>query len=312
MPSLIGHERVLSFFAQAKASEQLAHAYLFIGPDGVGKTTVIETLIREWIGPKGFEHPDVLVLRRLEDEKTGKTKTGISVEQIREARAWMSLSPLVAPRKIVFIEDAARLTTEASNALLKTLEEPPATSMLILRAQDPREVPATIASRCQWIRFAPVPTDQIAHALKQIGADAQQAAELAAESRGCPGKALSLWKDSEAQAEQAVALAQFEQLLSAETFGRLVATGSLLGKEETDRRDRAEALLTQWELWVRDALLASVGAEDLASRASATRWTAQQPTTHWLSALSSLRESRSALASNVNPLAALDLAALAL
>src|SRR3989338_393110 len=104
------------------AGETLPHALLFVGPKGAGKTSVAHQLGKALLG--SLTHPDFLTLERLVDEKTGKRKSQISVEQIRELNARLGLSSLGGGWKVVFIEEATALSMGAVNALLKTLEEP--------------------------------------------------------------------------------------------------------------------------------------------------------------------------------------------
>ena len=173
---LIGHDRIQTVFSRMLARETLPHALLFVGPEGVGKTTVAHQLVKTLLG--SLAHPDFQTLERLVDEKTGKRKSQISVEQIRELNARLGLSSLGGGWKVVFIQEAAALSTGAVNALLKTLEEPKGKVLFLLRAGSTDGLPATIVSRCQTMRFSIVSGREIVEGLTKMGfsrADAQAA-----------------------------------------------------------------------------------------------------------------------------------------
>ncbi|NBS41648.1 AAA family ATPase, partial [bacterium] len=152
LDGIIGHERIVERLKRQAEQGRLAHAYLFIGQEGVGKTAVAMGLIGSG--------SDFQQVSRREDEKTGKLKVTISVDQIRELRDRLSLTSFSGETKAAFIEEADRLSDGAANALLKTLEEPRGDTVIILRAETLESVSQTIASRCQVLRFCPVPSER--------------------------------------------------------------------------------------------------------------------------------------------------------
>ena len=156
---IIGHELITSWFDRLCSVGSLAHAYLFVGPEHVGRTTVALKIIRSLLSDTAGTietNPDIQIIECLVNEKTGKTRSLISVEQIRALRIRMSSSAFGDSWRIVWIEEADRLSISASNALLKILEEPGTRTLFLLRAPHTESVVATIASRCQVIRFASV------------------------------------------------------------------------------------------------------------------------------------------------------------
>lgn len=303
--AIIGHETVCGVLTRALAAGRLAHAYLFVGPIGCGRRTVAEALAKTWLGTEGNldSHPDFMRLARGEDEKTGKEKTGIVVAQVRELVERFGLSSF-SGRKLVLIEEADRLIGGAANALLKTLEEPRGDAMLILRAERLDAVPATLVSRCQVIRFTPVPRVQLAVALEVRGLDAPEAARLAARSFGCPGRALRLMRDGEARAEDDVGFDGFMACFRADLPSRLKAAAALLPRDETDKAAVLERTLDAWEHGLRDLLLTSAGCTNLVSREGPDRlaW----PPGRICAALRALSEARRDAARNVQPLLALE------
>src|SRR3989344_3608250 len=206
---IIGHEAAISCLGRMLEDGTLAHAYLFVGQPRVGKRAVALALLNALFSVPGHigSHPDIVMIRRETDEKTGKEKTAVSVEQVRDACERLSMTSLSGGRKALFIEEADRLNAAAGNALLKTLEEPRGDAIIILRANSVDAVPATIASRCQIVRFHPVPPATIAEAFVKRGVDREEAASLAQASFGAPGAALSLLTDGEYRAQEETAAA---------------------------------------------------------------------------------------------------------
>jgi DNA polymerase III delta prime subunit len=159
-----GHQNQIKLLEKALAKGKLAHAYVFAGPEGVGKKLVAKSLAKEMlsenapslalraISPRGGEksesyfHPDFLEVA---------SENGIKIEQIRELAYKLSLKPYQAKYKVALIDNADQMTIEAANALLKVLEEPKAYNFIFLITSNANRLPKTILSRCQKINFAP-------------------------------------------------------------------------------------------------------------------------------------------------------------
>jgi DNA polymerase III subunit delta' len=198
-----GQERVVSTLKRAISSSRLAHCYLFEGPSGTGRRTTALALIQSVFCANSADgsgcgncatcrkletgnHPDLHILQPLPD------KRDISIEQIRELQQVLSLRPYEAPRKACLIEPAERLSIGASNAMLKTLEEPPGNALMILIASQADQLLSTIRSRCQQLRFAKLSEDEIKLLLINQGMDAAQAATVAPLAEGSMEKALQI------------------------------------------------------------------------------------------------------------------------
>jgi len=138
-------------FKKAIKTNQLAHGYLFWGPDNVGKKDTAFWLA-DFLKTSPF---DILYI------VTEEGKKDISIEQIRRARKHLSLSSYNSPYKFAIIDKAETMNLNASNALLKTLEEPSGNTILILISSKPDFLPKTIVSRLQEIRFKGIPLDKI-------------------------------------------------------------------------------------------------------------------------------------------------------
>jgi DNA polymerase III subunit delta' len=258
---LFGHSRIQEVLSRMIDGGRLPHAFVFVGPSGVGKTTVALHLVKQLLGSTA--HPDYLTLERLVDEKTDKRKSQISVEQVRELNARLSLSSISGGWKIIFLEDASALSMGAVNALLKTLEEPKGKTLFILRAGSVDELPATIVSRCQTLRFGIVPKTEIIDGLLKMGFAREDANTAAAQSLGRPGRAIRFLKESSYQAGLTTGLNQAVAFFSASLPERLRQVMELIPKSETEKDEALESLVDHWELVCRDVLLRQLGIENL-------------------------------------------------
>ena len=135
-------------------------------------------------------HPDVRVIGP-------EGRAALGVDQARQAIAGASLRPVEGELKVFIFDDASMMTEAAANALLKTLEEPPARTVFIIVADSEDDLPATVASRCRIIRFGRVPEVELASALVDRGVEADQAAMTARIAGGSPGLALDLVSNEE-------------------------------------------------------------------------------------------------------------------
>ncbi|HWB61438.1 MAG TPA: AAA family ATPase, partial [Chthoniobacteraceae bacterium] len=143
-------EVALNFLRRANEQQRLAHAYLICGPQGSGKRALaadLAALVTDSAGVRkvngtALDHPDVHVA-----EPESKSRR-IVIEQVRELERELQMRSLLGGKKVGIIFDADRLKTEAANAFLKTLEEPPNNSLLLLTTAQPEALPDTILSRC--------------------------------------------------------------------------------------------------------------------------------------------------------------------
>jgi DNA polymerase-3 subunit delta' len=177
----------------------MSHAYIFVGPAGVGKMTTALAFARAIIletDPQGEAyiqekvHPDFMLIEKLE------SKTLIGIEQInREMEPWLALKPYRASRRVVIIKDAQLLSIPAANALLKTLEDPPGHAVIIL-VSDELNLLETIISRCQMIRFFPLSEVNISEFLLGRGVEPDRVSNLARLGQGSIALALLLAEEA--------------------------------------------------------------------------------------------------------------------
>jgi DNA polymerase-3 subunit gamma/tau len=169
---IIGQDHVTTTLRNAIRAGRIAHAYLFAGPRGVGKTTAARILAKAVNCEKGpTEHPcnqcssclEITASRSMDvSEIDGASNRGI--DEIRDLRESVQYSPAQGRRRVYIIDEVHMLTKEAFNALLKTLEEPPAHAMFIFATTEAGKVPMTILSRCQRFDFRRIATaDMVAH-----------------------------------------------------------------------------------------------------------------------------------------------------
>lgn len=195
---VIGHQSVVELLRSELPRP--AQAYLFVGPQSVGKETVALRFAAGLLGGLSDErarrlammraHPD---LRMLEPEGA----TSIGVDQAREVVSRASMSPVEAPRTVFLFPDAGSMTDQAANALLKTLEEPSAQVVFLLVAESEDDFPPTVASRCRSVHMGRVPLAEIVAGLMSRGLSEDEAGGVAVVSGGRPGLALALMSQPE-------------------------------------------------------------------------------------------------------------------
>lgn len=261
---IIGHEKILEFLRGSIAGGRLGHGYLFCGPAGVGKLCVAKWFAMELLGVKdeaGLQsHPDVFFVARESDEKSGKLKKNISVEQVRNAIYRLTLSSFFDSWKIAVIDEAETLSPEAANSLLKTLEEPKNKVLIILISSSRESLPATVSSRLQVINFRPVPEAKILIGLLDRGLPRAHAEEIAKIAGGSPGRALQFLADAEAIGQYKEKAEWMLKILrgNISTRFKLIEEGVAdFSKEEAVRE--ALGVLDIWTGVTRDLLLAALG-----------------------------------------------------
>jgi len=198
-----GHKRQKETLAKAIISGNVSHAFIFEGASGLGKKTLALYLFemincrekkeekpcghcRECLGIRKGNHPDLILV------DPGRKE--IQINQIRDIIYKTSLSPYSAPYKWIIINDAHLMNREASNSLLKVLEEPKGNAIFFLISEYPEMLPETVRSRTQRIKFFPLKEKKIVSLLEKIGCPAENAHKIASFSFGRPGVALNFFK----------------------------------------------------------------------------------------------------------------------
>lgn len=190
---IIGHEQQILQMQSAMEQDRIPHAFLFRGPDGIGKKTIALTFAKALNCLKGApnacdscascrkadhgNHLDIILL-----EPEGQF---IKVQAIREFQERLKFRSWEGRKRVCIIDEADRMNEVAANALLKTLEEPPPDNVIILVTSRPHQLPPTILSRCQQLRFSPLPEERVAEYLQTaLAEEAESARQLAASAGG--------------------------------------------------------------------------------------------------------------------------------
>lgn len=262
MPMIIGHNKITNLLNRSITRGIISHAYLFSGPEHVGKFTVALDFAERLAGGKAEVNPDLIIIKPEADpastrgdrsstrggEKKGIIKkTDIKIEQVRDLRHQLSLMAASGKYKVAIIDDADRLNKAAQNALLKTLEEPSDKIVLILVSRDDKKMLPTILSRCQRVKFGPVSRKELE---KNIPAGEKNKEAVIFWSLGRPGLMLNLVRDSREMDFRENAVAELKILLN-KSLAEKLAIAETLGK---DAREAARKL-NLWAVILRENLL---------------------------------------------------------
>lgn len=282
LSDIAGQDAAIAVLRNALARDRLAHAYLFIGPAGVGKKQTALALAhvvqcqesrgdgcgacRNCVQVAAGTHPDLRVIR----PEAGKQS--IAIDQVRDLQRVLYLRPVQGKKKIAILEEAHLLTPQAQSALLKMVEEPPGDALLVLLTLNSATFSRPLLSRCQQVRFSPLSTLVIEEILVRTQEkDPATAHILALYSRGSIGRALTL--DPEVFTEERHYVEEELQKLDQASFGDLSRFAEWLvadrvrksarNAEATNERangsDRLAIVLSWYEEVWRYALLGGEG-----------------------------------------------------
>lgn len=278
MWDIIGNEQATAALERAVRQGKLSHAYLLVGPAGIGKMGLALKLAQA-VSCVGDEppcgacgqcdrvarglHPDVQVVRVPDGRgPEGKTWTVVPIERVREVVRDSSLKPFEGKFRVYIFDGIEGVSEEGANTLLKTLEEPPDQVLFILLAAEPGRLLPTIISRCQRIELRPVPWPELASELqRRHGLTAEKATELARVSGGRPGLAIQMAARPELVQALDERLQAIERLVGAGVEERF-AYAEGLGKQFSRDREGVRREIDLWQAWWRDVLLAGHGLSD--------------------------------------------------
>ncbi len=280
-----GHGKAIAALQRALSGGRLAHSHIFIGPSRVGKMTLALDLARaanclaedaerrpcsacrQCDRVSAGLHPDTRTIS-LETSRTGRLRSLISIDQVRDVQRETTLAPYEGRYRVFIFESAEKLSDEAANSLLKTLEEPPESVIIILLATHADSVLPTILSRCRRADLRPVPASAIADFLTaRKGVDADSARELAGMAAGRVGWAVAAAEDPAIVERVSETLDEIEAAMAASLSGRFEYAERLAGRFSNDR-ESVFGELDLWLGWWRDAMLVGQGKPELAANAS--------------------------------------------
>jgi DNA polymerase-3 subunit delta' len=272
MWNIFGQTKAVDLLKNSVRQNRLSHAYLFVGPKHIGKATLAHKLAQAVNCPEedlpcgvcascsriaSGANPDVQTICLTPGAKE------ISIKQIREAQHAASLKPYESKFRVFIIDGADRLSTEASNCLLKTLEEPPNSVLLILTAEHKGQILPTILSRCQIVELYPVAAPVIEKGLvEQWEVDEEKAKQLSRFCNNAIGWALMAHSDESIVEGRSEIIDRIAELASAsitDRFSYAAQLATLFGQN----REMVFEALSLWTSWWRDILLVKHDCRDL-------------------------------------------------
>lgn len=279
-------QRALQPVGDAERTVRLSHAYLFLGPPQVGKTTFARAFAAAMLCSSPVApchtcrhcrlmaldtHPDFRMLQPtakadkefIVDRQKGELRVEMAEQLIRE----VALRPMEGARKVFLIQDMHLANPAFANKLLKTLEEPPSHAILLVTARHRAEVLPTIVSRCQVIELRPLDQSVVRDALQQGWQASPVEADLLARlAAGRLGWAVDQLRHPERRAERDRHLAALWRLITADRLERLRFAGDLASQRDSQN---LFGLLEVWTSWWRDVLLTQAGASEACSNVDA-------------------------------------------
>ncbi len=313
MWQVVGHEKAVGLLQRSLKGEKLSHAYLFVGPRHVGKMTLAINLAQalnctgeekpcggcpQCLRIAARKHADVHVV-----ELDGRTEIGI--DQIREMQHFASLKPFEGRHRVFIIDRAERLSHEASNCLLKTLEEPPQNVKLVLLAANERLLLPTVLSRCQRLELRPLPIAMVEEALiHRWRVVPERARILARLSSGCLGWAVSATEDEQLLHHRNERLASLIRLASGGMDERFAYAAQLANQFSQDR-ESVNGVLSLWLVWWHDLMLVKGGSGDFTANVDQEETLLSEAKRYSLTQIrgfmQSLRQAMAQLEQNANP-----------
>jgi DNA polymerase-3 subunit delta' len=315
--TIVGHAHPKAVLTAAIASGRIAHAYLFHGESHIGKSLTAlafaktalcgrlesgQASDRSTLASCGQcvschavdsgSHPDIHLIR--------PDGAQIKIGQIRDLQNSIAYKPLIGSRKWFIMDEADAMNPEAANCFLKTLEEPPDHSTLILVTDRPQALLPTVLSRCQQVRFSPPPPDELSQWLqKRRGITVKDAQRLAMLAMGKIGIA--------AEADPAALMSERDRVLDALSNEHLEDLSVLFNEPEelAESQEQLYKTLDTIEIWLRDVLIGRHAAEpsllinqDIPDRVSA--WGRDVPTDRILETLTLIHLLKRAAPRNLN------------
>jgi DNA polymerase III subunit delta' len=315
--AIAGHQRAITILRAHQRAGRLAHAYCLTGEEAIGKTAVARALAEELLlgegQPSRLEvHPDFW-----SDDRPD----AISIDEIRfhpergapahdqSLQQFLSLKPFVAPLRVALLANAERMTEAAQNCLLKTLEEPPPNTVLVLTTAYPDHLLPTCLSRCQLIALSQVDRPAMAGFLAARQADDLEAEKLASLAHGRPGWAVRALSDREWISRMEGWAAELAALAFEDADGVLSYAARFGQGPQAEMRLVASDALRGFTAFLRDAMLLRAGVLSpmpADRKAALETWSARVPLDQVRSSLAAAQRTQLLIDQNVNPRLAME------
>ncbi|MFA6547386.1 MAG: hypothetical protein WCT11_00365 [Candidatus Magasanikbacteria bacterium] len=262
----IGQPHITSFFDLAFKHSSLGQSYCFVGASQIGKRTLANNLAAQILDvelEKLKFNPDYYYLERQEEEKTGKKKKEISVNQARELRDKLYNRSWFNGYKVAIIDEAELLNEESGNALLKIIEEPPAKSIIFLLTENDSWLLPTIRSRCQIFQFVPVSDEEISKLVTAVSdiSDTKEIVELA---WGRPGRAINLCQDFELLGSCLKEKTRWQKIITTPIHERWQEMEEVLSEKGglIKTKEKLDPILDFWTMLWREKMLSDKNFDD--------------------------------------------------
>lgn len=241
---IIGHQKQRQYLKRLAELDKIPHALLLAGPEKVGKKAVAIEFAKSLIGESRGQNPDLILV-----EPDGGE---IKIAQIRDLIWKVSLKPYSAPLKIAIINGADKMTRDAQNCFLKTLEEPKPKTLLILIAEHPETLFATILSRCQMVKFYPVPKSEIEKYLKEKGLSQSKSEKISDVASGLPGRAVEFLLEPQKLIDREKIIGELKEAMEKDLAHRFQLAKALAEKEDI------QETLRVWQDYLRGLVISSL------------------------------------------------------
>lgn len=264
---MIGHEWAVDLLAEHVAQKRERHAYLIVGPQGVGRKTLALRFAQSLNCPTptspgqpclkcstckrigALQHPDLSVVQA---EHEGEV---LKIDQVRELQHSLSLAPYEARYRVALILRFEEANTSTANAMLKTLEEPPPQVVVILTAKSVESLLPTIVSRCEVLRLRPLSIEETSAGLQSLkGVSKEEADRLAHISSGRPGYAVQLFEQPRLFEQRQSWLEELLRLLASSRAERFA-----FARQSVENPDELRSELQVWLTFWRDVLISAAG-----------------------------------------------------
>lgn len=243
MEEFIGYDSIISGFSKRAKNNNLSHAHLIVGPDGIGKSIIARIFSLMILGKEeDKDYVDIVNYRT--------KKASFGVDEVRNIIEEVNKKPYEGDKKVIIVHEGSKLTVQAQNALLKTIEEPPEGVFIIVLSESLESMLDTIKSRSQVYKLTPLNREEMERFLKKIHMDNDdKAAAAISYAEGIPGRALRLLKDEKLQNLRILILDLLRDLGSGKNI--------VLEYEEkfSKYKDNKEEILNLITLFVRDIMI---------------------------------------------------------